>query len=1109
MSGAYSFLPWARQGLGNQILATGHLRASTSVELGVHLTRPDGRTATLPVPPREVQLCGPGDIVGVDPRAVIRTEPLNWITNFEPNYLAAIEFYDEDFPWRYTPTPPDGSGTRLQPWLALVVLKEAEEFSEGADIAARPLPYITLVNDARETAFPDPETCWAWAHVHVNRGLTAGGVVAADRDAVAAELGATLAENADLAYSRLVCPRRLEPNVTYCAFLVPAFESGRLAGLGLDPAQAPSASASSWTSNGAEADNLPFYYRWQFRTGAVGDFEYLVRLLQPKPVDPRVGTRDIDVQTPGMIEGLSDPEHHGALPLGGALRVPRRSLTEADREEVERRERWVEPYPHAFQRDLAALINLGDAYAAQTSPQANAASGLGQVVSDPDPVVTPPLYGRWVAQTPRLLTQANGDPVPHADNWVHQINLDPIYRVPAGLGTQVVQAQQEELMAAAWAQVGDVLAANHRIRRLKLAQQVSLVWHRKQLAPLAARAPARALALTSPVQPRVVVGAGPDGRTMRARFGESATPPVLLAPAMRRLTRPRSRMMRALPFDARVRPDDLIGRVNTGAVRLAPAKTRPAGAAALAQVVGDVAAPRVPAWLADLLRRSPSAAFAPAIIGAALAPVLWLTGAGIVAAAAVLALGGVGTRQLLTIRRSLRTADALGEDGQTAASVRALPASNDFVFTEPGIGSARITTAPAGRDGLESARFKRALTDLYALAAAGAASDTVGENGPARRTLDLTREAETMVRALDPAVTIPRRAAALVKAPARIRDEQVADFSEVMAYPVFDLPMHKPLAALSADLLIPNVNLIENNSITLLETNQRFIEAYMVGLNHELARELLWREFPTDQRGSYFRQFWDPSGFYAGPQSDPASLREQVADLPPLHTWPPDSKLGEHDARERPGEGKEELVLVIRGELLKRYPNAVIYAHRAEWAVTDGAIDPSKERSLAALAPEEEDDPPREKLRTPLYMAKIEPDLCFLGFDLAYDEALGGDGTVPDDAPGWFFVIKERPGEPRFGFDETGSGPIVVWNDLAWDRVPRAGGHVAPLPPPGIQIPPSVPPGEEEKEDQRKDDADVRWDDDLSAAELAYIMYQAPAMVAMHAAEMLPRRTPA
>ena len=47
-----------------------------------------------------------------------------------------------------------------------------------------------------------------------------------------------------------------------------------------------------------------------------------------------------------------------------------------------------------------------------------------------------------------------------------------------------------------------------------------------------------------------------------------------------------------------------------------------------------------------------------------------------------------------------------------------------------------------------------------------------------------------------------------------------------------------------------------------METNQRFVEAYMVGLNYEFARKLLWREYPTDQRGSYFRQFWsvgDPS----------------------------------------------------------------------------------------------------------------------------------------------------------------------------------------------------------------------------------------------------------
>ena len=54
---------------------------------------------------QDIALYGPGDIVGIDARAVIRTEPRDWITNFESNYLAAIDFYDEDFPWRYTPAP--------------------------------------------------------------------------------------------------------------------------------------------------------------------------------------------------------------------------------------------------------------------------------------------------------------------------------------------------------------------------------------------------------------------------------------------------------------------------------------------------------------------------------------------------------------------------------------------------------------------------------------------------------------------------------------------------------------------------------------------------------------------------------------------------------------------------------------------------------------------------------------------------------------------------------------------------------------------------------------------------------------------------------------------
>ena len=37
----------------------------------------------------------------------------------------------------------------------------------------------------------------------------------------------------------------------------------------------------------------------------------------------------------------------------------------------------------------------------------------------------------------------------------------------------------------------------------------------------------------------------------------------------------------------------------------------------------------------------------------------------------------------------------------------------------------------------------------------------------------------------------------------------------------------------------------------------------------------------------------------------------------------------------------------------------------------------------------------------------------FFGFDLKEEDARGGTGAPGDDDPGWFFVLKERPGDPR------------------------------------------------------------------------------------------------
>ena len=135
-----------------------------------------------------------------------------------------------------------------------------------------------------------------------------------------------------------------------------------------------------------------------------------------------------------------------------------------------------------------------------------------------------------------------------------------------------------------------------------------------------------------------------------------------------------------------------------------------------------------------------------------------------------------------------------------------------------------------------------------------------------------------------------------------------------------------------------------------------------------MSSELFWRNYPTDQRGTYFRQFWGSEQ----PEID-------------------DQELGRPQARRQRAAGK--LVLLVRGELLRRYPNSVIYAVAA---VRKTRLD---------LSPDPNDE------RHPLFRGTLKPDVTFLGFDLKRDDAIA--------EPGWFFVIQQQPTEPRFGLDEA------------------------------------------------------------------------------------------
>jgi hypothetical protein len=1100
----YSFLPWLRQGIANTI-ATQDNDASVKTRASIHVALelagdPVGGGAELTRPlTQDIALYGPGDIVGIDSRAIFRTDPRPWITNYESNYLAAVEFYDEDFLWRYTPAAPDGTGLRLRPWLTLIVLQETE-FTEGQGAVGRPLPSITV---SSSSVLPPADELWAWAHVHFNQSVAGSPseLVSPDMGAVLPRVQSIIAQNPDLAYARLMCPRRLADNAGYHAFLVPTFETGRLAGIGQDVKLAPRATCSAWGApypGQPDPTLMPVYFRWYFRTGSKGDFEYLVSLLKPQPVDTRVGTRDMDVQDPGSnIPGITDPPLGGVLRLGGALRVPDADLSRDDLRQRQKYENWDQPYPHPFQRALAAFVNLADDYAANTAQAANAASTLPGIADDPDPLITAPLYGRWHALTQRLLTNRDGTPAANPTNWVHKLNLDPRFRVAASFATDVVETNAETYMNYAWQQIGDVLAANQKIRHLQLATEVSTVWFDRHLTPLANVDPERALSLSAPVTGRLLVG----GSTIAFNQTKSLLPPVLTSTAMRRVVRPGARLARRLAFDGTATRRNLLARVNAGEVSAAPPKAVPPAIATVDQAAAAAHPAGAPIAILDLLARYPWLPYALIALGLLIAVILLvllplLAGllAAVVVAGALIAVAIL----LLRWRAADAPAQAMTEANQTPASVDLLPANPTFVLADPG---SSVRPAPGTTDSPTAARFKTALRDWYTLLQGGRAA---GQR-PAPVALDLAGTTRALTAGLNPRVTIPRRGLSFIDIPPWIRTQIGDDFNEVMAYPKIDLPMCEPLKDISIELFLPNISLIAPNSITLIETNEKFIESYMVGLNHEFARKLLWRGYPTDQRGSYFRQFWDVRSFIDSEGLSEEPLKEKLYDIPELHRWAPASLIGEHNNRAPPGQTGEQAVLVIRGELLKKYPTAVIFAQHALWPRNpDGTIDFSQARLLDQPTPEEEQNPPLSKIRSPLYEAKADPDIYFFGFDLTISQAKGQSGQNPGDDAGWFFVIKERPGEPRFGLELSRSDPLKVFDQLTWeDALPggTAGQFLSAASLGSVLLTTVSDPNDPELQ-QNADDRTVN-SAAASSARWAYLLFRAPILVAVHADEML------
>lgn len=1099
----YGFLPWSRKGIAAKIEEEDKLgsnstvieRATLTAELQVEFKKLNNTIGQQNIQ-KTIKLTGPGDVLGFSKQAIVRIEPYAGDTSFAANGLPFIEFYEEDFPWRYTPakdyTPAgEKEQTRLRPWITLIVLSE-DEFTLQTPVNG--LSYIAVSAEVVNNGFPAPEDVWAFAHLQINNPVTTGNVES--------EVGNEINNDPDVALSRLLSSRKLQKSKAYTAFVIPTFETGRLAGLGISTenilAQEP-----AWKKTPPYSNQRPFhfpvYYQWSFRTGNFGDFESLAVGLQPIVLDEDVA----DIAH--MPMDISNPGFNLSAPASGThainLEVALKPLEHVP-------DNWPALDPsgpggvNSGDLDtitkLRDLLNLSADLVKENGPVLASNNPYYNTSLGDDPMLVPPVYGVW---------HANIDKIGEVDNdaWIEQLNLDFRHRAAAGLGATVVQKYQEEFMKQAWQQINKVNEANRKIEEARLASMVNQSLMKKHLVSAGNDI---AVVITNPVQH--LVKGNNDSNTIQQAFTESRIPAAAKSAAFRKLTRPGNTLSKALKSNNSFQMKGLtstglinrntilqkfnLEETNNEALRTASLKSSPNGALK-ATDISTLAGEAVTYYQGDIFNKAKE--------------ILVITIRDTVASLTNVSLSqltaAIDNNPAYTVAEKNTAKSVLPKltassfplkkdlNGDIIASMDSTQFSSLF---DKGVNAKRFENVILkNMEPLNYADIRPLTTGQQVVALQGAIngfSDMVtGANGVTSSPVfsGVETVAGQILEQLDPAKAMARKLSSTININKNGEFVPLQSLDPVMAYPEIEEPVYKYLLELSQNYILPNVDKLPDNSISIIGTNQSFIEAFLAGMNHEMARELLWREYPTDQRGSYFRQFWSTQDSITPLDDDPAIDKELKRDITVMDLWK--GALGDHNPR-----GLEAtLVLVIRGELLRKYPNTMIYAQRAKY-------NPANATYARQLTNEINDN----DTRFPLFKARIGDDITLLGFSLTKEEARGERITDVNVSPagkdpGWFFILKERPGQVRFGLDDWQSDdgsamPLenvkpVTWNDLSWEHLVSSKAELENY---HINFTSSI--------EIQQPQGQPKWNS--NAADLAAILFQDPVLFARHAAEMLP-----
>jgi hypothetical protein len=1145
VSAYYTFIPHLRKGIAKQYPEKSVVTSLEGVPVSVNLALNNNTITEVP----DARLIGPGEILGFDDSIVVRRGPTINESNFSPTFLSFIDFFHEDLPWRFTPyepvlppTDPDYMSEQLQPWITLIVLAEDEFEFITVDTAVAGA--FKLNSTDLLSVFPKPSTLWAWAHVQVNADVTDSGNPIATRSSTTTTndvLKDILTNSPDKIVSRLVCPRKLKTNKTYHAFVIPTFERGRQAGLNTDASQITAMAVDpAWdVDNQVLPQEFPYYLTWSFSTGDYGDFESLARKIVPGVPSPRLGVMGLDMRSPnhpwfddntlqivtGDVTGYLDIP--GYLEMEGIIRKP--ASTASDTPDT----------PADMEDDFRDLINLAD----------DNVQDMTGTAAQQDPILTIPFYGQWYAQKTRLenSTLANAQ-------WLNRMNTDPRYRLVAGIGSDVVRRNVRKFLQQAWDQAsgpdnaGGYQNANSTLKKLQssyafldryyqkhysslptgeyfqvLTRQLGRVLYtcnctKTRDYPIPYTEIAVPLPTIDPIQP-VIEFAG-------ANFIATGTSTLTVNWTIN-ISGPLTAFQFSYIEDVNGNssaplPQPVSAGMSTVTItRTYPVDTSPylvhlylqSGAGYSIQHIDTAAAAITIPNIAD---EGPHIATIRECVSCSPVPVKVLD---------------PSFRSLLrrnsTLMRNMQYYEStisdlvndLNSGSVTAVRSYSNPvqittpipspsgfADTDFVLTYPDYAA---NTPPDNSQwsaityssGSQYRITAKAITGILNAADFITSRYYPDETNNGVNLDDLKTALQT---AVDPYTTLKAKAAATVQ----VNDAPVTDavddfnFDLIKTAPVFDNPMIYPLLALDDQFFCPNIEDVADNSMTLMEVNHPFIEAYMVGMNHEMTRRLLWSEYPTDLRTTYFRTFFDSNTL--PPAKDEvidttrASELEQARDITPIHTWLETDMLGDHSPRQT-----ADLVLVIRAELLRKFPNLYIYAQQGVWDTT------TQNRHL---------DDTKDKIE-PVYFASVSPDVILLGFPILRSDAEGTSTySTAANSGGYYFVFQERAGDTRFGFampENTNPGVDVFyadsnhWEDINWGHIAQGNDKVSTFEVidadqiPEISTPSWTGSISEVGQGGSTTLQSVYWNQNSNAADMAYILYDKPVKVAVHASVML------